>query len=245
MSASPSPTWICRPRSGRPDLDALARSASMLVIGIGEESAGQLCDRTSRALGEALGTAPTAFPGDHVGFVDDPTRFAERLRDVLAASVRGSAPRPLPRHTRTSSRLDTIEVESATSSWPARGTRFAVVAQGSRSATNRRASCERGRTKPSGPREPGWGGRGVSGWVGPGGQGSGAGEAAGGQRDEDGHDHRRDQISARTANQPALWPRAASASSPSASARTDPTIGVTGWCSAIGCIQPGIDSTGT
>ena len=53
------------------------------------------------------------------------------------------------------------------------------------------------------------------------------------------------QISARTVNQAALWPSSASPLSPSTKARTDPTIAVIGWFSATGCIQPGIESTGT
>jgi pimeloyl-ACP methyl ester carboxylesterase len=55
-----------------------------VVVGIGEESAGQLCDRASRALASALGVEPAIFPGDHVGFAGNPPAFAERLRDVLA-----------------------------------------------------------------------------------------------------------------------------------------------------------------
>ena len=58
--------------------------AARVVVGIGEESAGQLCDRASRALAAALDVAPAIFPGDHVGFVEDPAAFADRLRDVLA-----------------------------------------------------------------------------------------------------------------------------------------------------------------
>lgn len=68
----------------RPE-EALLRSVSTrIVIGVGGDSAGQICDRTSRALAAALGTEPTIFPGDHTGFVDDPEGFAERLRAVLA-----------------------------------------------------------------------------------------------------------------------------------------------------------------
>ncbi|ACQ81510.1 alpha/beta hydrolase fold protein [Beutenbergia cavernae DSM 12333] len=69
----------------RPDLDVLRSAATRIVIGIGADSAGQLCDRASRALGSELGLEPTIFPGDHTGFVDDPAAFAERLRGVLAA----------------------------------------------------------------------------------------------------------------------------------------------------------------
>jgi pimeloyl-ACP methyl ester carboxylesterase len=67
----------------RPDLSALRWGPTRVVVGIGEESAGQLCDRASRALAAALGIEPTMFPGDHVGFAADPEAFAARLREVL------------------------------------------------------------------------------------------------------------------------------------------------------------------
>jgi pimeloyl-ACP methyl ester carboxylesterase len=67
----------------QPDLGALRAAAPRIVIGIGEESAGQHCDRTSRALAAALDVEPVVFPGDHIGFVADPERFAPRLRSVL------------------------------------------------------------------------------------------------------------------------------------------------------------------
>ena len=67
----------------RPDLEALRRGATRVVVGIGEASAGQLCDRASRALTDALGLAPTMFPGGHVGFAEDPEAFVPVLRAVL------------------------------------------------------------------------------------------------------------------------------------------------------------------
>jgi pimeloyl-ACP methyl ester carboxylesterase len=66
-----------------PDIAALKAASSRIVIGIGEASAGQLCDRTSRALAGLLGIEPTMFPGGHVGFAEDPAAFAARLRTVL------------------------------------------------------------------------------------------------------------------------------------------------------------------
>ncbi|MBT2208527.1 MULTISPECIES: alpha/beta fold hydrolase [Actinomadura] len=66
----------------RPDVAALR--GTEVVVGIGEASAGQLCDRTSRALAEALDVEPVAFPGGHTGFAEDPEPFAIRLRAVLA-----------------------------------------------------------------------------------------------------------------------------------------------------------------
>ena len=67
----------------RPDTEALRCGPVRIVVGIGEQSAGQLCDRTSRALAARLGTPPAMFPGGHIGFVDDPSAFAARLRAHL------------------------------------------------------------------------------------------------------------------------------------------------------------------
>jgi pimeloyl-ACP methyl ester carboxylesterase len=67
----------------QPDLAALRSVRTRVVVGIGEESAGELCDRTSRALAAGLGIEPTMFPGSHIGFLQDPARFAVRLREVL------------------------------------------------------------------------------------------------------------------------------------------------------------------
>lgn len=66
-----------------PDLDVLRGSPTRIVVGVGEQSTGQSCDRTSAALATALGIARTTFPGDHTGFVGEPAPFADRLRDVL------------------------------------------------------------------------------------------------------------------------------------------------------------------
>ncbi|WP_116246796.1 alpha/beta fold hydrolase [Nocardiopsis sp. FIRDI 009] len=66
-----------------PDLDALRAARTRVVVGIGEDSAGQLCDRTSRALATGLDTEPVLFPGDHTGFVERAEDFEPRLREVL------------------------------------------------------------------------------------------------------------------------------------------------------------------
>lgn len=67
----------------QPDLSALRHSEVRLVIGIGERSTDELCDRTSRALATEIGIQPTMFPGGHIGFAEEPEAFAMRLRDVL------------------------------------------------------------------------------------------------------------------------------------------------------------------
>lgn len=77
-------THMLRPTTHwQPDITALRSAATRVVVGIGDTSAGQLCDRTSRALATALGTEPTMFPGGHTGFAEDPDGFATRLRSVL------------------------------------------------------------------------------------------------------------------------------------------------------------------
>ncbi|MET8837584.1 alpha/beta hydrolase [Micromonospora sp. NPDC004540] len=68
----------------RPDVTALRDGPVRVLVGLGERSTGEVCDRTSRALAAALGTSPTMFPGGHVGFAEDPPAFAARLREVLA-----------------------------------------------------------------------------------------------------------------------------------------------------------------
>ena len=77
----------------RPDLEALTATPTRLVIAVGEESAGTVTDRTSRALAERLGREPAVFPSHHGGFVGgdsgfagQPEAFARRLRAVLDAS---------------------------------------------------------------------------------------------------------------------------------------------------------------
>ncbi len=67
----------------RPDLTALRSVNTRIVVGIGEDSTGQLCDRTSQALAHALGAKPVTFPGGHTGFTEDPGRFASQLRTIL------------------------------------------------------------------------------------------------------------------------------------------------------------------
>lgn len=66
-----------------PDLDVLRETPVHLIIGIGETSAGQVCDRASRSLAAALKLEPVLFPGGHGGFMEDPVKFADRLREII------------------------------------------------------------------------------------------------------------------------------------------------------------------
>lgn len=77
----------------RPDFQALAAAPTRIVVAVGEESAGTVTDRTSRALAHRLGQEPTVFPSHHGGFVGgdggfagQPEAFARRLRQVLDES---------------------------------------------------------------------------------------------------------------------------------------------------------------
>ncbi|MEV0298623.1 alpha/beta hydrolase [Nocardia sp. NPDC050710] len=67
----------------RPDFAALAEPNARIIVGLGADSGGQLCERTCHALGHRLGVDTTVFPGGHGGFVEDPVAFAPRLREVL------------------------------------------------------------------------------------------------------------------------------------------------------------------
>ena len=77
-----SSTTSCDPTTRYlPDVDAL--TAARVLIGIGAESGHLLSYRTSFALAELLGVTPVEFPGDHTGFLDQPTEFADTLRKTL------------------------------------------------------------------------------------------------------------------------------------------------------------------
>jgi pimeloyl-ACP methyl ester carboxylesterase len=67
----------------QPDLDVLRDGPTHVVVGVGEESGGQLCERTSSALAAGIGVEPTRFPGGHIGFVEQPETFAASLRATL------------------------------------------------------------------------------------------------------------------------------------------------------------------
>jgi pimeloyl-ACP methyl ester carboxylesterase len=76
-----------------PDVEALQRAQTRIVIAAGVGSAGELANRGANAIAARLGTQPVGFPGDHGGFLGgeygqtgEPEAFAAKLRDVLAAA---------------------------------------------------------------------------------------------------------------------------------------------------------------
>lgn len=64
----------------RPDLDALR--SRPVVVGVGESS-DQAAERAARELARLLDQKPAMFVGEHVGFAEDPERFAEQLVPLL------------------------------------------------------------------------------------------------------------------------------------------------------------------
>ncbi|HEY5629990.1 MAG TPA: alpha/beta hydrolase [Candidatus Limnocylindrales bacterium] len=77
-----------------PDFDALRAASTRIVIGAGEESAGQLANRGAHTVAERLGTSVVTFPSHHGGFVGgdgpyagQPEAFAAKLHQVLAAGA--------------------------------------------------------------------------------------------------------------------------------------------------------------
>jgi pimeloyl-ACP methyl ester carboxylesterase len=79
--------------SYRPDVAALRAAPARIVIAVGEQSAGLLTDRSSRAAADLLGLQPVMFPSHHGGFAGpengypgQPEAFAARLREVLAGA---------------------------------------------------------------------------------------------------------------------------------------------------------------
>ena len=82
------------------DIDALRAASTRIVIGVGEESEGQLARRGGEAIAERLGIEPVVFPSGHGGFIGDeygpgqagkPEAFAARLREVLDRAAVGAA----------------------------------------------------------------------------------------------------------------------------------------------------------
>lgn len=53
-----------------------------VVIGVGEASA-QSAERAAHELARRLGQQPVSFVGEHVGFAEDPERFAKQLEPLL------------------------------------------------------------------------------------------------------------------------------------------------------------------
>ncbi|HWD85122.1 MAG TPA: alpha/beta hydrolase [Solirubrobacteraceae bacterium] len=71
----------------RPDVEALRRATTRIVVAGGAESDGTFPHRAGQALADRLGTQLVTFPSHHAGFTPegDPDAFAAALRRVLGA----------------------------------------------------------------------------------------------------------------------------------------------------------------
>ncbi|HET9680889.1 MAG TPA: alpha/beta hydrolase [Candidatus Limnocylindrales bacterium] len=74
-----------------PDISALRRAPTRIVIAVGATSGNTMAARAARTIAKRLGTDPVTFPGDHAGFLGgeygqtgEPEGFAAKLREVLA-----------------------------------------------------------------------------------------------------------------------------------------------------------------
>jgi pimeloyl-ACP methyl ester carboxylesterase len=78
-----------------PDVDALRRASTRIVLALGVESQEIMAGRGAKAVAERLGIEPVTFPGGHNGFMGgeygqppgEPEAFAAKLREVLAANA--------------------------------------------------------------------------------------------------------------------------------------------------------------
>lgn len=76
-----------------PDFEALRKASTRIVLGVGEESVGEMAYRGGLAVAERLGTEAVTFPSHHGGFLGgeygmagQPEAFAAKLREVLASA---------------------------------------------------------------------------------------------------------------------------------------------------------------
>ncbi|MFF2466539.1 alpha/beta fold hydrolase [Streptomyces mirabilis] len=65
------------------DLDSLKGLSSRLTLGAGRDSRGQLPFRTASLLAELSGSDFVEFPGGHLGVLQHPVAFADRLAEAL------------------------------------------------------------------------------------------------------------------------------------------------------------------
>ena len=71
-----------------PEIDVLRAGSPRVVVAVGAASSGEISQRSTEALSERLGSPLTVFPGDHAGFLGDPSGFAATIRQVLSEQPR-------------------------------------------------------------------------------------------------------------------------------------------------------------
>ncbi|MEV5438770.1 alpha/beta hydrolase [Streptomyces sp. NPDC052682] len=79
-----------------PDLDALRAASARLTLAAGAASRGHLLHRTAAFLAERTGGAFAEFPGGHLGPLEHPEQFAERVAAALSGSAAADGGSPCP-----------------------------------------------------------------------------------------------------------------------------------------------------
>jgi pimeloyl-ACP methyl ester carboxylesterase len=69
-----------------PPVEVLRSDGPRVVVALGAASRGEIARRSAEALADRLGSSAAVFPGDHGGFMADPTGFAAAIRQVLTES---------------------------------------------------------------------------------------------------------------------------------------------------------------
>ena len=69
-----------------PDITALRAASPRIVVGAGDDSAGQMPHQAALALAQRLGVTSVSFPGDHQGFAAHPGPFADAVDKALRES---------------------------------------------------------------------------------------------------------------------------------------------------------------
>ncbi|MFH9399731.1 alpha/beta fold hydrolase [Streptomyces sp. NPDC017638] len=91
-SATPMGVFLARVlRPFTSYVPAAAPPPGRLTLAAGAGSRGQLLYRTAEALAERLGCTLAEFPGGHLGTLDHPVEFADRLAGTLRSNARTSA----------------------------------------------------------------------------------------------------------------------------------------------------------
>ncbi|MBA8880817.1 alpha/beta fold hydrolase [Phyllobacterium myrsinacearum] len=67
----------------RPDVEVLRAGKPRVVVGVGEETVGEITYRTGIELANKLGTEPVHFPGDHGGYGAHAAAFAKTLHTAF------------------------------------------------------------------------------------------------------------------------------------------------------------------
>jgi pimeloyl-ACP methyl ester carboxylesterase len=71
-----------------PEVETLRKGQVRIMVGIGEQSAGQPIHEMGTALAEKLGLEPVSFPGDHMGFASHAETFANTLDKAFSKTTR-------------------------------------------------------------------------------------------------------------------------------------------------------------